>query len=406
MISPILILFISLVGMNANSQPYQSGVDLCKRIATEEKGHWLSVPISYENKRTGETPLYYYFVKKRFSVKKPTVIFVEGGPGGTSHNYGKSFEHLATNFNILLFDQRGYVCSRPETQTLAEEQKFYGIEKSARDMERLLSHLGIDKVTVYAHSFGATIALEFAHIFPYRIKSLVLISPAFTTAEDARLTSENLMKLKSTFKPMLKESLRTKLNSIENFDYFLKASGSIAGIAGLQKFASFLNDRMTQPERIQHEEVENFFERIQKEQFGPNQRADPPLLPETKGFDLEPLGSTELITNELCFTEKSTNCFDASKYKIEVPTFIFHGAFDGTPLAEIKKLAKAMSHAQMIEFPLNGHGIEYELAAYSTRKQFEQYLTLLRLIFLGNKIEEQLAVFNSSGIYRAYLSSQ
>ena len=96
------------------------------------------------------------------------VVFLHGGPGAGSSPVHRQFFDPAF-YRIVVFDQRGAGRSAPlgclEQNTTP---------KLIEDMERLRTHLGIDRWLVFGGSWGSTLALAYAEHHPERCLGLVL----------------------------------------------------------------------------------------------------------------------------------------------------------------------------------------------------------------------------------------
>lgn len=88
------------------------------------------------------------------------VVFLHGGPGG-----GVSAEHRQyfdpKKYHVILFDQRGCGKSRPFAEL--EENTTWDL---VEDIEKLRTHLEIDKWAVFGGSWGSTLALTYAQTYP------------------------------------------------------------------------------------------------------------------------------------------------------------------------------------------------------------------------------------------------
>ncbi len=100
------------------------------------------------------------------------VVFLHGGPGGgTSPTHRQFFDPGA--YRIVLFDQRGCGRSAPHIADGA------GLETNTTwhlvaDIEKLRTHLGIERWQVFGGSWGSTLALAYAQTHPERVAELVL----------------------------------------------------------------------------------------------------------------------------------------------------------------------------------------------------------------------------------------
>ncbi len=98
----------------------------------------------------------------------PAVIFLHGGPGGGI--IPDSRRYFDPDFyRIVLFDQRGAGLSTPYASI--EENTTWDL---VQDLERLRSHLRIERWLVFGGSWGSTLALCYAIAHPERVVGLVL----------------------------------------------------------------------------------------------------------------------------------------------------------------------------------------------------------------------------------------
>ncbi len=108
-----------------------------------------------------------YFEEAGNPKGKP-IVFVHGGPGGgIDADYRRFFDPKL--WRVVLFDQRGCGKSTPFS-----ELKNNTTWHSVADMEKLRSHLGIDRWSVFGGSWGSTLALAYAIKHPEKVRELVL----------------------------------------------------------------------------------------------------------------------------------------------------------------------------------------------------------------------------------------
>jgi proline iminopeptidase len=97
----------------------------------------------------------------------PAVV-LHGGPGqGSSPNMRRGFD--PARYRVVLFDQRGCGRSTP-LGSLANNTTHALVE----DIERLRTHLGIERWVVTGGSWGSTLALAYALRHPERVSAIVL----------------------------------------------------------------------------------------------------------------------------------------------------------------------------------------------------------------------------------------
>jgi proline-specific peptidase len=100
------------------------------------------------------------------------VVLLHGGPG-LSSVYLKSMEALADERTIVRYDQLGSGRSDVVTDT-----SLFTISRFVEELEALRGHLAVEKMHLYGHSWGATLAVEYYRVHPGRVGSLVLASSA------------------------------------------------------------------------------------------------------------------------------------------------------------------------------------------------------------------------------------
>ena len=101
---------------------------------------FLEVPIDYQSNSSERTKISYR-LSANFSPDKKTIIYFNGGPGGTS--FSTDFNML-DDVNVIYFNQRGAAFSRPESQELFLNQDYYSSENTARDALEIVKHLQIN----------------------------------------------------------------------------------------------------------------------------------------------------------------------------------------------------------------------------------------------------------------------
>ena len=107
---------------------YKDGFTLCETENANDKelSGRISVPVDYHTPQ-GETFSLYYWLHKKFEPTLPTVFFINGGPGDT-----------------------------------------------ARDIDQIRKHLKVDKISIYAVSYGTAPATIYGHLFPQATTAITL----------------------------------------------------------------------------------------------------------------------------------------------------------------------------------------------------------------------------------------
>ncbi len=98
---------------------------------------------------------------------RPALV-VHGGPGGGTNPNMRRY-HDPRHYRIVLFDQRG--CGRSTPNASLEANTTWDL---VADIERLRTHLGIDRWQLFGGSWGSTLSLAYAQTHPDRVSALIL----------------------------------------------------------------------------------------------------------------------------------------------------------------------------------------------------------------------------------------
>lgn len=125
-----------------------------------------SNPIDENYLRLDETHEMYY--QRYGNPEGQAIVFLHGGPGGgIAPDYHRYFN--PEKYHIVLFDQRGCGKSRPFS-----ELKANTTWDIVEDIEKLRTHLGIEKWAVFGGSWGACLSLAYATKHAGRVEALFL----------------------------------------------------------------------------------------------------------------------------------------------------------------------------------------------------------------------------------------
>jgi pimeloyl-ACP methyl ester carboxylesterase len=105
---------------------------------------------------------------------KPVMVFVHGWAGSARY-WQTTAAAMADRYDCLLYDMRGFGRSviAPEHQEAAAA-RGYELDTYAEDLAALLDGLGLDTVSINAHSMGASVAVYFANQYPERCDRIIL----------------------------------------------------------------------------------------------------------------------------------------------------------------------------------------------------------------------------------------
>ncbi|MPZ19321.1 MAG: alpha/beta fold hydrolase [Luteitalea sp.] len=128
--------------------------------------------------RVGEIDLHYITVGAG-----PDVVMLHGLLGNLAVWHLNIVPDLRKDFRITAYDLRGHGYSHVTS-------RGYSTDDMARDLERLMDVLEIERPFLVGHSFGADIALNFALLAPERVQALVAIDPTLPALVEERKSSD------------------------------------------------------------------------------------------------------------------------------------------------------------------------------------------------------------------------
>jgi len=114
------------------------------------------------------------FVYETQGASDDVVIVVHGGPGFPHEYFHPMLYNLSRYAKLIYFDRRADMLSSRSGHGMAS------IEEMSDDIDALRKKLGLERVTLLGHSFGATIVLNYALRHPNNVKRLILVSAAAT----------------------------------------------------------------------------------------------------------------------------------------------------------------------------------------------------------------------------------
>jgi len=102
--------------------------------------------------------------------KGPDVVLIHGLGGNLAIWFLQLVGKLKKHFRFTAYDLRGHGKSEmPSTG--------YTTFDMAQDLKGMLDSLGLERVHIVGHSWGADIALHFALLYPERVNKLVVVEP-------------------------------------------------------------------------------------------------------------------------------------------------------------------------------------------------------------------------------------
>ncbi|HET6971400.1 MAG TPA: proline iminopeptidase-family hydrolase [Phenylobacterium sp.] len=96
-----------------------------------------------------------FWWKRVGSGSKTPILSLHGGPGA-AHNYLHSLEALASDRQVIFYDQLG--CGLADSPP---DEKIYTVQRAVDELDAVRNALGLEKVILYGHSWGAMLAIEY-----------------------------------------------------------------------------------------------------------------------------------------------------------------------------------------------------------------------------------------------------
>ncbi|PZV04813.1 MAG: alpha/beta hydrolase [Leptolyngbya sp.] len=108
------------------------------------------------------------------SSSKPVMVFIHGWAGSARY-WQSTAAALSDRYDCLLYDMRGFGRSRlaPDQQEAAAA-RGYELDTYADDLAELLKALNLPKVSINAHSMGASVAVYFLNQYPELVEKAIL----------------------------------------------------------------------------------------------------------------------------------------------------------------------------------------------------------------------------------------
>ncbi len=103
------------------------------------------------------------------------LLFLHGGPGFPPYNFA-CLETLGDERPVVFYHQLG--CGKSDRP---DDPKLWTLERFVNELKTVKGALGLDKVHLIGHSWGAALAAEYALNYPEGIESVIFASPLLST---------------------------------------------------------------------------------------------------------------------------------------------------------------------------------------------------------------------------------
>ena len=254
----------------------------------------------------------YYRVTADTPAHRAPVLFLHGGPGYNSYSFSKLMGgRLEKHHRMVYLDQRG--CGRSERPW----DDSYSVAVMVEDLEALRQELGLERWVLMGHSFGATLALEYAARYPGRMAGVVYVSGL----SDAR----------GSFATWRQELERRHPERLARVSLPEEASDYERVMRAMREL-----------------EARDFFNQMQFHDATFRQQQE--LVDAESG-----LRNTGELSRALFSSELLTYRF-AVPERVTTPVLVIGGRYDTSiGLESLKSLAQRLPHATFLEYERSGH---------------------------------------------------
>jgi proline iminopeptidase len=248
----------------------------------------------------------------------PPIVVLHGGPSFDHSYLLPELDRLASSFRLVYYDQRGRGRSaagvRPEDVTIASE---------IEDADEIRRLSGLERTAVLGHSWGCTLALEYAVRHPQRVSHLILLNTAPASHDGMIAMGDHLNGLRTA------EELQAfdRLAADERY-----AAGDLEADAEYNRI--HFRPALHRPELLVSV-VGRLRRHVTPETIVLARAIGGRLWNETllrEGYDLRPRLA-----------------------ELDVPTLVLHGTGDFIPVAVAAEIAETIPGASLVVLPECGH---------------------------------------------------
>lgn len=318
----------------------------------------------------------YYKLLHAFDPQKPTLIVINGGPGG-DHSILDLFRgtDLENKMNIVGFDHRGLGCTQPLSPWDSYYEKgIYSMSRSADDIEAIRKDLLSDrgKWFVYGVSYGSFLGQQYAIKYPQYIHAMILDS-AFHDTKAIDIARQQYIPFFIRGDKVTSDLFDTVIQKYSDLRPAILTAiwpYTYSYIGRTNEIQIFLEKLAAAPSR---EEVEKLLEG--------SLDTNVPLAGMTRHIICEEIWdfSDNQDANTYYWPTFYKNCgvFKTSRApmsfandlrKLNVRTFIWGGRFDPvTPIQAMREMHQLIPHSLFWENPYAGHALIVENRACANK---------------------------------------
>ena len=137
--------------------------------------------------------------------KGSPIVVIHGGFGAEHSYLIDGLAGLASTHRMIFYDQRGSLRSPYKVYQKGGSEpcpdSLITVARHVSDLERLRRELGLDSMTLIAHSMGTFVALSYLQQFPERVAGLILLAPGtpLKPVDDKQVLAEQKAAVNSMF---------------------------------------------------------------------------------------------------------------------------------------------------------------------------------------------------------------
>lgn len=113
--------------------------------------------------------------------KRPAIIVMHGGPGGT-HRSNMPYVQLADTYPVILYDQLGSGKSAKFIDDI-HDRSTWTVEHFVNEIDHIRVALNLDEIIIAGHSWGGTLSAEYAVKNAKGLRASIMSSPLISTPQ-------------------------------------------------------------------------------------------------------------------------------------------------------------------------------------------------------------------------------
>jgi proline iminopeptidase len=259
------------------------------------------------------------------------MLYLAGGPGYNSYSFEKTIgSRLERHVQMIYFDERGTGRSeRPSNED-------YQMATLIQDVEALRKHIGVQQLSLMGHSFGGTVALEYAARYPENVQKLIIVDGAIDLPEVFEHWQEEI---RDRYPAAWEAAMASR-----NGRAFQKSTAGTDACALTQARFRIEMDALPKADSPEFHHWQQFHnQKFRKEQDSLDARSGLKNTGEMSEMYFSP-GSPFL-------------CYRFTAYdRLTMPMLIIGGKYDGAvDIEQLRALAQHVGHAQLDEFEHSAH---------------------------------------------------